>query len=323
MVVIQFDMRRSPRCPDSQAQRYKACLDMISWADRNGIDVVGFSEHHNTGDGFLSSPLMMAMGAAQASERIGISVSALLLPLHDPICIAEDIAVLDLVSDGRFMTVVGLGYREAEYRTLGVDWTRRGKVMDEKLKLLLDALSGESFEVRGEPMRLNPAPQRQPQSLVFVGGNSSAAARRAARFGLMFAPPIDDPALEEAYQAECEAVGFKDGAVLFPNEPSLTQISEDPDRDWQDFGEFLLHDAKAYGDWKHPSRRAYAESSAVNLQELREEGKYAIITPEEAIERIRTKGSLNLSPLCGGLPITYGWKSLELFAAKVAPHIGA
>lgn len=321
MVVIQFDMRRSPACPDSQRDRYRACLEMVRWADHNGVDVAGFSEHHNTEDGFLSSPLMMAMAAAQVSENIGISVSALLLALHDPVRVAEDIAVLDLVSNGRFMAVVGLGYREAEYRTMGVDWSRRGRVLDEKLHILLDALSGEPFESNGESMRLNPAPERPPRAIICLGGNSAAAARRAARFGLMFAPAIDDPALEEAYLAECEQLGFHGGAVLFPNEPSLTLLSEDPDRDWARFGEFMLYDALAYRQWQHPNRRAYAESSAVNLEELRAEGKYAIITPDEALRRIREKGSINLSPLCGGMPIEYGWKSLELFAAEVATHI--
>lgn len=322
MLVIQFDMRRSPATPDTQRERYHACLEMVSWADQNNVDVVGFSEHHNTADGFLSSPLMLAMGAAQVSQRIGISVSALLLPLHDPLRVAEDIAVLDLVSNGRFMAVVGLGYRESEYRTMGVDWSRRGRVLDEKLKILLDALSGEPFEINGEAMRLNPAPERPPQAMVCVGGNSAAAARRAARFGLMFAPPIDDPALEAAYKAECEVQGFSGGAVLFPNEPSLTLISDNPDRDWDTVGEYLLYDALAYQDWKHPNRRAYAESSASDLEQLRAEGKYAIISPDEALQRIREKGSLNLSPLCGGMPIEYGWKSLELFATEVAPHIG-
>ena len=105
MTVIQFDMRRSPECPDSQEERYRACIDMVRWADDKGITVAGFSEHHNTEDGFLSSPMMMAMAAAQATRNIRLSVSALLLPLHDPIRIAEDIAVLDLVSGGRFMAV--------------------------------------------------------------------------------------------------------------------------------------------------------------------------------------------------------------------------
>ena len=322
LIVLQFDMRRSPACPDQQAQRYRACLEMVRWADQQPVTVVGFSEHHNTEDGFLSSPLMMAMAAANVSERVAINVSALLLPLHDPIRVAEDIAVLDLVSGGRFMATVGLGYRELEYQTLAVDWARRGKIFDEKLRTVLAAWRGKPFTHNGVTMRLNPVPARPASSLLCVGGNSAAAARRAARFQLMFAPPIDDPALQAVYQEECAKVGFQGGAVIFPNEPSLTLLSEDPDRAWAENGQYLLYDALAYQGWKHKTRRAYAESSATDIQQLRDEGKYSIITPQQALERIKIKGSLNLSPLCGGLPIEFGWQSLQLFAADVAPYLG-
>ena len=321
LTVIQFDMRRSPECPDSQEARYRACLDMVRWGDENGITVAGFSEHHNTEDGFLSSPMMLAMAAAQATTNIRLSVSALLLPLHDPIRIAEDIAVLDLVSRGRFMAVAGLGYRESEYQTMGVEWKRRGKVMDAKLEVLLQAWRGEYFSYNDVPTILNPTPVRPAQALLCIGGNSSAAARRAARFGLYFAPAIDDPELEHAYRVACEQYGFNNGAVIFPNEPSLTLISEDPERDWAHFGKFLLYDALAYGQWRHPTRRAYAESCASDLAGLRNEGKYCFLSPDEAIARIRDKGSINLSPLCGGMPLEVAWNSLELFARKVIPAV--
>ena len=318
--VLQFDLRRGPACPDSQQDRYKACLEMVQWADKNGIGVVGFSEHHNTEDGFLSSPMMMAMAAAQATEHIAISVSALLLPLHDPIRVAEDLAVLDLVSGGRFMAVAGLGYREVEYDTMGVEWSRRGKVFDEKLAVVLKAWQGKPFDYNGTTVQLNPVPTSPAQGLLCVGGNSAPAARRAAKFGLMFAPAIDDPKLETIYKQACDDVGFKYGAVIFPNEPRLTLISEDPDKAWHEVGEHLLYDAVAYGQWKHKNRRAFAESSAENLQELRAEGKYCILTPEQAIEKMQTTGTINLSPLCGGVPIDFGWQSLELFGSKVMPH---
>lgn len=321
MTVIQFDMRRSPECPDSQEARYRGCIDMVRWADSKGIAVAGFSEHHNTPDGFLSSPMMMAMAAAQATSTIRLSVSALLLPLHDPIRVAEDIAVLDLLSDGRFMAVAGLGYRESEYRTMGVDWKRRGRVMDEKIQVLLQAWQGEPFTYNGVQTVLNPVPLRPAQALLCIGGNSAAAARRAARFGLFFAPAIDDPELERVYQVACEEHGFEGGAVIFPNEPSLTLISEDPERDWAHYGKFFLYDALAYGQWRHATRRAYAESFASDIEGLRAEGKYCFLSPDEAIARMRDKGSINLSPLCGGMPLDVAWNSLELFAAKVLPAL--
>ena len=320
LIVMQFDMRSSPECPDSQSERYRACIDMVRWADQQNISVVGFSEHHNTEDGFLSSPLMMAMAAVTNTARISVSVSALLLPLHNPIRIAEDIAVLDLASGGRFMAILGLGYREAEYRAMGVEWDRRGKILDEKLTVILAAWKGKPFEYNGTTLYLNPVPERSPQNLLCIGGNSPAAARRAAKFKLMFAPPIDDPALQDIYQAQCAQQGFEQGAVIFPNKPSLTFIAEDPDKDWREMGKYLLYDALAYRRWQHKTRRAYAESYADNLHDLREEGKYSIITPRQAIAEIEQKGSLNLAPLCGGMPIAYGWKSLELYANKVAPH---
>ena len=321
MTVIQFDMRRSPECPDSQEARYRACLDMVRWADENGITVAGFSEHHNTEDGFLSAPMMMAMAAAQATTNIRLSVSALLLPLHDPIRIAEDIAVLDMVSQGRFMAVAGLGYRECEYQSLGVDWKRRGKIMDEKIEVLLQAWRGEYFSHNGVPTILNPVPARPAQALLCIGGNSAAAARRAARYGLFFAPAIDDPELERVYNAACKKHDVSGGAVIFPNEPSLTLISDDPERDWARYGKFFLYDALAYGQWRHASRRAYAESFATDLAGLRAEGQYCFLSPEEAGARIQDKGSINLSPLCGGMPIEVAWNSLALFAKKVIPAL--
>lgn len=319
--ILQFDLRRAPFCPDTAADRTRACLDMVRWADQNGISVVGFSEHHNTTDGFLSAPLMLAMAAAACTRRIGISVSALQLPLHDPIRVAEDMVMLEQVSSGRFTLTVGLGYRELEYHTFGVDWVRRGQIFDEKLTVLLRALNGEAFEHGGSIVQLVPCLSRPASAVLFVGGNSNAAARRAARFGLYFAPPLDDPLLAEKYADACKEAGFKQGFVISPREPCLTLIAEDPNEAWATVGEYLLYDAQAYAGWRHATRRAYAESAATTLQGLRDEGKYAILSPEQAIARLADKGSINLAPLCGGVPIDVAWQSLELYASKVLPSV--
>jgi hypothetical protein len=138
---------------------------------------------------------------------------------------------------------------------------------------------------------------------------------------LYFAPAIDDPALGELYEAACKDCGFDEGFVIYPRQPCLTLIAEDPDEAWNRLGPFLLYDAQAYASWAYPSRRAYAESAASTLQALREEGKYAILSPDEAALRIAEKGSVNLSPLCGGVPIDAGWESLQLYADRVVPRL--
>jgi alkanesulfonate monooxygenase SsuD/methylene tetrahydromethanopterin reductase-like flavin-dependent oxidoreductase (luciferase family) len=319
-IVLRFDMRRSPTCPDPDTRRYQAALQMAAWADRQPVDVVGLSEHHDTRDGFLSAPLSLAGMMCALTQRVRVSVSALLVPLHDPLRLAEDIALIDQVAPGRFSATCGLGYRQQEYDRFGVNWARRGAIFDEKLEVMVNALSGQPFSHHGGTTCLHPAPVTPLQALLLVGGNSAAAARRAARFGLGFCPAIDDQALATAYEARCAELGTR-GFVIFPREPSTTLISANPEKSWETWGEFLLYDALAYGQWRHPTRRAYAESFAQDLETLREEGKYRIVTPDEAVDIVRDTGSLHLAPLVGGLPIAAGWESLQLFEQEVAPHL--
>jgi alkanesulfonate monooxygenase SsuD/methylene tetrahydromethanopterin reductase-like flavin-dependent oxidoreductase (luciferase family) len=320
-IVLRFDMRAAPFCPDKPADRYRAAVEMGVWADDQAVDVVGLSEHHNSSDGYLSSPLQLAGMIAAQTRRVTISVSALLVPLHEPLRLAEDIAVLDLVSNGRFVATAGIGYRETEYQMMASDWSRRGALLDESLSLMFKAWSGEPFEFRGTTVQLNPIPKSNPRHIITIGGNSKAAARRAARFGLMFCPAIDDPALGEAYHRACSNEGFKNGFVIYPNYPSTSLLAEDPDKAWAEWGEYLLFDATAYGTWQHKNRRAYAESKAETIEALRSEGKYRILTPQQALETIKETGSLHLAPLCGGLPLSAGWQTLDLFTKKVQPFI--
>jgi len=320
-IVLRFDMRSASLCADSPADRYQAALEMATWGDRGKIDVVGLSEHHVTADGFLSSPLQLAGMMVARTQRVRISVSALLVPLHDPLRLAEDIAILDLIAGGRFSATCGLGYRQSEYECFDIDWARRGQVFDEKLEILVQALKGEVFQYNGCGIRLNPAPVSPVHSLLMIGGNSKAAAHRAARFGLFFCPAIDDPQLEETYLAACLSNGFKYGFIIYPRAPATTFISQDPAACWKEIGDFLMNDATAYGAWRHPNRRAYAESFASNIEELKTEGKYRVLTPDRAIQIIQETGSLHLAPLTGGVTIDVGWRSLQLFEDHVQPYI--
>ena len=320
-IVLRFDMRSAPDCPQTPAERYCAAVDMAQWADQNTVDVVGLSEHHDTTDGFLSAPLQLAGMMVARTQRIRISVSALLVALHDPLRLAEDIALLDIISSGRFSATCGLGYRESEYACFDVDWAKRGVIFDKKLNILIQALKGEDFYYNDRKLQLNPIPVSPVHTLLTMGGNSKKAARRAARLGLLFCPAIDDPKLEETYQRACQDAGVRYGFTIAPRQPATTFISEDPSSCWKKIGSYLLYDALAYGAWRHPNRRAYAESFASNLDELIAEGKYRILTPEQAIQIIHESGSLHLAPLTGGVPNDIGWSSLRLFEERVQPYL--
>jgi alkanesulfonate monooxygenase SsuD/methylene tetrahydromethanopterin reductase-like flavin-dependent oxidoreductase (luciferase family) len=230
--------------------------------------------------------------------------------------------ILDILSRGRSIATVGLGYRPEEYLALGKSWQQRGQLLDDSISTLLKAWSGEPFTHNGATVQVLPRPYSRPHPILCVGGNSKAAARRAARFGLPFSPAIDDEELAKVYYEESVARGFTTPYVIMPQHPATTFIAEDPQRAWTQLGEFMLYDALAYGRWHHPTRRAYAESSATSIGQLRAEGKYRVLQPQQALELLRAGESLHLAPLVGGAAPELGWRSLRLFTEQVAPQLG-
>ena len=323
MTVLRFDMRAPAFSPASARDLYAAALDMCAWADEKGFTTIGLSEHHGSEDGFLPAPLVMAGAVVGRTHRIPINVSALLVPLHDPVRIAEDLAVLDLLSGGRVSVIVGMGYRPEEYAAFAKPWKERGRLLDEGIEVILRCLTEQAVERDGKTIPVTPAPTSRPHPIVMVGGSTERAARRAARFGLPFAPPIADADLFAAYETACREAGTT-AILVSPGEPAGTFVSEDPEETWRQIGPHVVHDAVVYDSWQREGQRAYAHARGRNVDELRREGKYRVLTPEECLAYAEEKGeraAFHFPPLVGGTPPEIGWKSLELFAEKVMPHL--
>jgi len=136
---MRFDMRHAT--PAS----YAAAIDMAEWAETRGCFMIGLSEHHASPDGYLPSPLVLAAAMAARTRQVSIMVAAALLPFYDPIRLAEDMAVLDILSNGRVSYVMALGYRPEEFELFGFDWTQRGAVAERKLGVLLQAFNTKEF----------------------------------------------------------------------------------------------------------------------------------------------------------------------------------
>ena len=104
MSIARFNCVQPGVEPQEMAKRYQAFVDMAEYADQHGFAMVTLEEHHGAENGWSPSPLVMAGLVFGRCKNIGISLSALLVPLHDPLRIAEDLAVLDLASGGRMTT---------------------------------------------------------------------------------------------------------------------------------------------------------------------------------------------------------------------------
>lgn len=312
-------MTGSEEDPQLRSQRYRAVIDMAEYADRNGFSVVNFEEHHCASNGWLPSPLTMAAATAARTENVQIGVMALLVTLYDPVRLAEDLAVVDLLSEGRLTFIAGMGYRELEFHALDKPWQDRGKWMDHVLETLLSAWSGEPFDYRGKQMQVSPKPYTRPHPMFLVGGMSAHAARRAARFGLPFAPPSPIPELEQAYYQALEEHG-KQGFVYTPREDfSCLFIDEQPDTAWRELGQCFLNEVQEYAGWSQPGLSRPMEMAVDSVSDLRASGLYEIITPQECIDRHRRDPDYQalLHPLCGGIPVQRGWDCVRLYSEKV------
>jgi alkanesulfonate monooxygenase SsuD/methylene tetrahydromethanopterin reductase-like flavin-dependent oxidoreductase (luciferase family) len=320
-LLLRFDMRQPDFVATPRADRYAAALDMAAWADTRGFTSVVLSEHHGVADGYLPSPLIMAAAVLGRTRNLVVSVSALLAVLRDPVALAEDIAVLDNIAPGRLAVTVGLGYRDGEYAMFGVDRARRGHILDQNLKIMLDAWTGDPFEYRGAQIIVTPTPASRPHPLLFVGGGSVAAARRAARFDLPFLTDRADPALEDAYRAECARLGVVPSIVMPSGEPCFVHVAEDPERTRAQLARNIFYDASEYAKWQRGDATSILMERLTSVDDLAGSRVYRVLTPEQAVELARATGTLIFHPLVGGLDPELGWASLQLFADRVAPRL--
>ncbi|MFI1539123.1 LLM class flavin-dependent oxidoreductase [Streptomyces anandii] len=319
VTVVRFNLVEPGATPASLGARYRAALEMARYADDRGITTVQTEEHHGAADGWLPSPLAFAGAVLGATRHLAVTVSAAIGPLYDPLRLAEDIAVLDLLGGGRLVTVAGIGYRPEEYAHLGVEWKRRGALQDELLETLLKAWTGEPFTFRGRTVRVTPRPYSEPHPLLLVGGSSRAAARRAARLGLPFFPSAHLPELEAYYKERLSEYGTEGWTMMPAAETPLLHIAEDPDRAWAVYGEHLLHEARTYASWQSGDIRSAVRSAATGVAALREEGVYRVVTPDQCLAQ--NLDHLVLHPLAGGMPLEEGWRSLHLFCERVLPRL--
>lgn len=324
VTALRLNMTNIDEPAAGHQQRYQAALDMAEYADRHGFAAISCEEHHLSGTGWLPSPLLLAAAIAARTRQAGVSISALLIPLYDPVRLAEDIAVLDNLSGGRLAIVAGMGYRPAEYAAMGRDWAQRGQLMDTALEVMLAAWGDAPFEYNGTLINVTPKPCTRPHPLLFVGGMTAAAARRAARFGLPYSPPMSMPSLEALYLRELEVHGHQ-GFVHRPEPGSrITLLHENPDAAWTEFGPYILNEAREYGSWRRAGLPRPNEASVDSVERVRAHGYAEILTPEQLLAHIAGgRTEIIVNPLIGGLPVEAGWACLRLLGDEVLPRIEA
>ncbi len=317
--ALRINMTGLCEDPAEEAERYRAAIDMAVFAEDRGFSTVSLEEHHCAASGWLPAPLTLAAMVIARTQRIRVNVTALLVTLHDPIRLAEEVAVLDLVSGGRFSFVAGLGYRPIEYHAMGKRWEDRGRLMDECVDALLKAWSGKPFEYKGQTLCVAPVPLSRPHPFFFLGGNSPVAARRAAKFGLPFYPAMERPDLQAIYQAELKRLG-KQGFYYNPGKAnSMLVVDGDPESAWEELAPYFLRELAEYASWKQEGIARPSEEEVHTIEDLKQQKRFEILKPEQARARYASDSReiAVLHPLVGGVPLERAWHRLRLFCDQV------
>ena len=231
-----YDYRNPPESGMKTPDFYAAIADQIAMLDGHGLDLIWFTEHHFVDDGYLPSWIPVAAALSARTKHARFSCDVCLLPFNHPIRLAEDLAVLDNLSNGRVEIGVGMGYAPHEFRGFGFPVSRRLSLTDEGLAVLRHAFTGERFSFHGKrydftDVKITPGYAQPGGPPLWVAAMAEPGARRAARFDTNLLPQGPRSGGLDPWRAELTATGrdpanYRVGIIR----PCL--VTDDPERDW-------------------------------------------------------------------------------------------
>jgi probable F420-dependent oxidoreductase len=324
---LWYDFRNPARWRVPFADKYAATFEQIRDAEALGYDDIWTTEHHFIDDGYAPSLMTICAAIAARTSRVRIGTAVLLLPMHDPVRLAEDAATVDIISNGRLDLGVGLGYRLGEFKAFGIDWATRGRRLDEAATILRRAWSSETLNVAGEfycysEANVTPKPVQEPMPLWF-GGLSPAAVSRAARLGTGFIAGAGTDLIPH-YIERCATYGHAPGTIA--RGLGFDAVADDPERAWQQVREHVYYQRRMYVEWLNAAGTEVWPLPD-GPESVRATDPDIVVTPERAVALVRAALAahpeithLYWSPLLPGLSPAVAMESIELFARKVMPE---
>lgn len=334
---LLFAIRNPAQWRKSWAQVYAETLEQVQAAEELGFDSVWMSEHHGADDGYCPSTLMMAGVAATHTTRITVGTRLLLLPLHHPVRVAEDAAVADVLSNGRFILGMAVGYRPEEYPAFGVNRTHRPSRMDEGIEIIRRCWSEERFDFDGKRWQLRgvsvvPKPVQQPGPPIWLGGTRGGAIDRIARSadGFHF---VGSREVYDGYARAMLAHG-RDPRSIPVYDSRDFWVGEDGEQAWEESREHLHYSTRLYAEWGADAARADGVDTSrlrpppATPEEMRERADLSgpfVGTPDQAVDFFRRRqqevpidGTIMRMP--PGIDHQKALRYMELMAAEVLPR---
>ncbi len=305
-------------------------LRQAELAEALGFDVLWAHEHH-AGAAMYPSPLMTLAALAAHTNRIGLGTNMLLLPLYHPLRVAEDSAMVDVMSGGRLRLGVSAGYAESDLRAFAVPPGERVRRMRDGLALIRAVWTGAPVTLENSLSKLTgfklfPRPLQDPAPPIYVGGTVDAAIRRAARLGDEFLISTTQRIAEIA-----RIIGvYNDELRRLAKDPSgkstalnrIVHVVPDGGSTASAVEFFSRRFLRLYDAWGHQNVTALGDT-ARSPGEVDAE-HFIIGEPAECIDRIARYAELGVREIAclmnfGGPELDIVERSMRLFAERVMP----
>lgn len=249
--------RRPEGTSEGMVPVYSHAVDLAEQADEVGFDSAWVAEHHFAHDGYLSSPVSLCGAIASRTDDFDVGIGLAVAPLHEPVTLAEDAAALDLLASdggGSFTLGLGLGYRDVEYETFGVDRRERVGWLLDTVETCRQAWSDEPLSLDGHLVDYGPVdvtPKPSPNISTIIGANADKGIERAGRIagGFIAPPPTSPESLESKLEVAREALDERDTDPDEFTAASMQYVAVHPDgadAAWEAVRESYLYTRKTY-----------------------------------------------------------------------------
>ncbi|HWP93184.1 MAG TPA: LLM class flavin-dependent oxidoreductase [Thermodesulfobacteriota bacterium] len=334
-----YSLQSPPHAPKEHRQLYSEMLEEISIAEELGFDSAWLTEHHFLADGYCPSLMVTAAAIAARTKKIRIGTGVLLLPLYNPVKVAEDAAVVDIISNGRLILGLGLGYRQEEFDAFEISLKHRKGRMEEGIEILRKSWADGGFSHTGKHFKINnvnvtPKPVQNPIP-IWIGAYQEPAIRRVARLGvpLYLASVGTIPFLRrelDMFHKALREFGHDPQKIEQPLVRDVYISTKGEEKAWEEVKEHVAYIYKGYAEWGSmvdANGNALTDPNDPKLEEaVKEQGIFG--TPEECVDKIRAfqKALPTFNHLIcrfefPGISHEQVMTSMKLFTEQVMPYI--
>jgi len=307
---------------------YAAMFEQIAYADEVGFETIWVTEHHFVDDGYLAAMMPMMAAIAARTGRIKVGSCVLLGPFYHPLRLAEDAALIDVISGGRLRLGIGVGYRPEEFETFQIPRSERLSRTLEAIEILKLAWKGERFSFEGKHFqfkdaRVLPKPVSPKGPELLWGGMNPKSIKRSAKLDLGFACNLGVEEIAQYHDALREL--GKDPANYNVIHSRGVYVADSEDQAWNEIAPGMLYQMELYGKWLGQGGIESGDHYRPDAEALR---KSVILGPPKRVaEQLRevvahsTATEIAFSMQLPGLDPTLALKSLKRFATEVLPTL--